>query len=59
VNSAAAGLGLLGADKLPGLGTDLVDQADEQAKLRKKKLQDLSTATSPAAALLLGGNPNG
>lgn len=54
-NAAASALNLPGADKLPGLGTDLAAQVDEETKLRKKRLDDLSLAASPAAAALLGG----
>lgn len=47
--------GLPGADKLPGLGTDLAADAEEQMKLRKQKLDAGDAMQSPAAQMLLGG----
>lgn len=56
-NSAASDLGIAvpnlpGADKLPGLGTDLVKEVEEAEKLKQKKVDTLSPAS---AALLAGG----
>lgn len=56
-STAAQALGLSpSAGKLPGLGTDLVAEADDALKLRQKKLtSSQDPMQSPAAQMLLGG----